>query len=89
MPRIIKDWGGGAADVQATAVLISEHAAMVAEIAALVAMVNDLKAKFNAHTHVENVAAAYTQNASVNAVVAGQQEALANVVQTSSAITYD
>lgn len=43
-----------------------------------------LVAKFNAHTHVENTAAAYTQNASTAAIVAGQQAAATTATPVSA-----
>ena len=45
-----------------------------ANLLALAEVVEGLRAKYNGHTHVENVAAAYAQNAVTNAPVVGQQE---------------
>lgn len=42
----------------------------------------DLATKYNAHQHVENTAAAYTQNASTNAVVAGSQASTTAITVT-------
>lgn len=38
-----------------------------AKVTALAALANELKAKFNTHTHTENTAATYTQNATTAA----------------------
>lgn len=56
-----------AADLMAK--LLSEYNKLRADVAGLVT-------KYNAHTHVENTAAAYTQNASTQAVAAGSQGAV-------------
>ncbi|MGB9886900.1 MAG: hypothetical protein ACPLRW_07885 [Moorellales bacterium] len=37
---------------------------LVDDLNAIKNLVNDLKAKYNTHTHTENTAASYTQNAS-------------------------
>jgi len=50
-----------------------------ANLLALAEVVEDLRAKYNGHGHVENVAAAYTQGAVTNGVVAGMQAATAYV----------
>lgn len=51
-------------------------AKLLAEYNKLQADVANLVAKYNAHTHTENTAAAYTQNATTQAVAAGQQAAV-------------
>lgn len=51
-------------------------AKLLAEYNKLRADVADLVTKYNAHTHVENTAGAYTQNASTQAVAAGSQGAV-------------
>jgi hypothetical protein len=51
-------------------------AKLLAEYNKLRADVADLVTKYNAHTHEENTAGAYTQNASTQAVVAGSQGAV-------------
>lgn len=49
---------------------------LMAEYNKLRADLADLVTKYNAHTHVENTAAAYTQNASTQAVAAGSRGAV-------------
>lgn len=55
---------------------------VVADLTAIRDLVNDRKAKYNAHTHVENTAGAYTQNAITAAPAAGQQTSVADVTVT-------
>ncbi|MAG36105.1 MAG: hypothetical protein CL878_07670 [Dehalococcoidia bacterium] len=40
-------------------------------------ILEDLRVKYNAHTHVENTAATYTQNATTQAPPAGSQSTVA------------
>jgi len=43
------------------------------DVQTLASVVEELRGKYNAHTHVENTAPAYTQNATTAAPAAGQQ----------------
>jgi hypothetical protein len=51
--------------------------AVVNQLNFLIADVASIRTKFNAHTHVENTAGAYAQNASTATIVVGQQAPVA------------
>ncbi|MDK2902076.1 MAG: hypothetical protein PWR14_980 [Thermosediminibacterales bacterium] len=59
MAKVKKEMAEGFADGELWDVLSD----LVDDLNAIKDLVNDLKTKYNSHTHVENVDASYTQNA--------------------------
>jgi hypothetical protein len=78
MPKIKKDLGYGGAHINTELKLYLD--AIVDSMNSIKAQVDDIQSKFNAHTHKENAADAYTKDASTAAIANEQKSTKTSMI---------